>query len=134
MAISKTQAAKLLTAAEMEVFSASRAPAITQLSAARLAGKVKRSRTMRDKQRDLLQRQTLATRGRTGTKGGTSGSANDRTAKKIEILEDILQRFSDRLEKVQAAAAREEARAAAKQGSAKAPAKKKGATKRTPGK
>lgn len=106
VAISKAQAAKLLTAAEMEVFSASRAPAITQLSAARLSGKVKRARTLRDKQRDLLQRQTLATRERTGTKGGLSGNANDRTAKKLEILEDILQRFSERLEKVQAAASR----------------------------
>ncbi|MDO8860921.1 hypothetical protein Q6D67_04330 [Haliea sp. E1-2-M8] len=129
MAISKTQAAKLLASAEMEVFNASRAPAITQLSAARLAGKVKRARTLRDKQRDLLQRQTLATRERTGTKGGVSGSANDRTAKKVEILEEILQRFSDRLEKVQAAAAR----AAAKQGPGKAPAGKKVVPRRSPG-
>jgi len=128
VAISKTQAAKLLTAAEMEVFSASRTPAITQLSPARLAGKVKRARTLRDKQRDLLQRQALATRGRTGTKGGISGSANDRTAKKIEILEDILQRFSDRLEKVQAAALR----AAAKQGATRqAPARKKADIRRS---
>lgn len=119
MAINKSQAEKLLNKAEMEVFIASRAPAINQLSAARLAGKVKRSRTLRDKYRDLLQRQKLETRGRTGTKTGTSGSANERTEKKVEVFEDILQRFSERLEKVRASAEKAEARAAKKKAGAR---------------
>jgi hypothetical protein len=120
----KTQAAKLLSAAEMDVFAASLAPAIKELSAARLAGKVKRARTMRDKFRDLLKRQKVATRGRTGTKAGTSGSANERTAKKAEIFDEVLQRFSARLEQVQAAAARAAAREAIAKAKSQARAEK----------
>lgn len=111
MATNKTQAAKLLNAAEMAVFNASLASEIKELSATRLAGKQKRARSLRDKFRDLLQRQRLATRQRTGTKAGASGSANERTAKKAEIFDELLQRFSARLEQVQAASAREAARA-----------------------
>lgn len=106
MATNKTQAASLLNTAEMAVFSASLAPAIRDLSAARLAAKVKRARTLRDKFRDLLQRQKIATRQRTGTKAGPSGSANERTARKAEVFDEVLQRFSVRLDQVQAAAAR----------------------------
>jgi len=120
----KTQAAKLLSAAEMAVFSTSLSPAIKELSAARLVGKVKRSRTMRDKFRDLLKRQKVATRARTGTKVGQSGHANERTAQKAEIFDEVLQRFTARLEQVQAAAARETARQEAAMAKAKARADK----------
>ncbi|MDP3084690.1 MAG: hypothetical protein Q8N44_13520, partial [Rubrivivax sp.] len=110
MATNKTQAAKLLNAAEMAVYSASVAPAIKDLTAARLTGKIKRARTLRDKFRDLLKRQKLATRSRTGTKVGTSGNANERTAMKAEVFDEVLQRFTARLEQLQAVAAREAAR------------------------
>jgi len=128
----KTQAAKLLTAAEMELFTASLPAAMKELSPARLAGKVKRARTLRDKFRDLLQRQAVATRGRTGSKAGSSGSANERTARKAEILDEVLGRLTAQLEKVQAAQVRQlarDAQAAAKaeqaraRVAAKAPAK-----------
>lgn len=123
MTTNKTQAAKLLTAAEMDLFAASLPAAMKELSPARLASKVKRARTLRDKFRDLLQRQAVATRGRTGTKVGTSGSANERTAKKAEILDEVLARLSTQLEKVQATQARQlarDAQIAAKAGQAPA--------------
>jgi len=129
LATNKTHAAKLLSAAEMEVFNASRAPAIKELGAARLAVEVKRARTLRDKFRDLLQRQRVATRRRTGTKAGPGGSANERTAKKAEVFEEVLQRFSARLEQVQAAAAREAARRAAAKAKERARTEKAAAAK-----
>jgi hypothetical protein len=129
LATNKTQAAKLLSAAEMEVFNASLAPAIKELGATRLASKVKRARTMRDKFRDLLQRQRVATRRRTGTKAGAGGGANERTAKKAEVFDEVLQRFSTRLEKVRVAAAREAARRAAAKAKERARAEKAAAAK-----
>jgi hypothetical protein len=133
LAINKTQAAKLLNAAEMDMFNASRAPTIKQLTDTRLTAKVKRARTLRDKFRDLLRRQKLSSRKKTGTKTGTSGSANERTAIKAEIFDDILQRFSKRLEQVHAAAAKEAARqqAAAKKASKTKTAKAKAAKVKT---
>lgn len=80
MATTLIQARKLLTAAELDVFAASRAEALKALTAVQLRGKIKRSRTLRDKYQDLLRRQKVATRGRTGSKAGTSGVANERTA------------------------------------------------------
>lgn len=115
MATNKTQAAKLLSAAEMLVYSASVAPDIKELTAAILAAKIKRARTMRDKFRDLLKRQKVTTRSRTGTKAGISGNANERTAIKAEVFDEVLQRFTARQEQVQAVAAREAARLAAAQ-------------------
>jgi hypothetical protein len=128
LATNKTQAAKLLNAAEMAVYNASVAPAIKELTATRLAGKIQRARTLRDKFRDLLKRQKLATRSRTGTKVGTSGNANERTAMKAEVFDEVLQRFTTRLEQLQAVAAREATRLAAAQARAQALADKAAVT------
>lgn len=124
MPTNKTQAAKLLSAAEMDVFNASLGAAIKELSPARLAGKVKRARTLRDKFRDLLKRQKLASRARTASKAGTSGAANERTERKAEVFDEVLTRFLARHEKVEAAAVRAAAKqAAAAQRAAAAKAK-----------
>lgn len=101
MAHTRAQAGKLLTASELEMFDNSRRDALKTLSATRLRGKVKRARTLRDKYRDLLQRQKVATQERTGSKMGKSGFANLRTAEKAEVFADILERFEKRLTKVE---------------------------------
>lgn len=106
MATTLIQARKLLTAAELDVFAASRAEALKALTAVQLRGKIKRSRTLRDKYQDLLRRQKVATRGRTGSKAGTSGVANERTAQKAQVFTEVLGRFEQRLAQVEAAAAR----------------------------
>ncbi len=102
MPITRDQAKRLLNQSEMRLFGDSRNPALRSLSAKALASRVERTRKLRDKSRDLLQRQKLKTRERTGNKLGRSGVANQRTEKKGEILEDILQRFESRLQEVQA--------------------------------
>ena len=49
MAYTLTQARPLLNAAELELFEQSRAEPVKQLTGAKLAGAVKRTRTLRDK-------------------------------------------------------------------------------------
>lgn len=100
------QAGKPLNVGEFALFSASRADALKTHTAARLRAKVRRARTLRDKFRDLLKRQRLATRSRTGSKAGASGAANQRTKQKAELFADVLQRFEKRLAQVEAAEAR----------------------------
>ena len=103
MAYNRIQAGRLLAAAELPVFEASLGEPLAALTAAKLRVLIKRARTMRDKAQDLLQRQRVATRGRTGSKGGTSGAANERTAQKARALNEALTRFEHRLAQLEAA-------------------------------
>jgi hypothetical protein len=106
MAYNRIQAGRLLGAAELQVFEASLGKTLAALTAAKLRVLIKRARAMRDKARDLLQRQRVATRDRTGNKGGTTGAANERTAQKVQVLGEALARFEGRLAQLDAAAER----------------------------
>jgi len=137
MAYNRTQARSLCSATEYELFMASLADAITDLSAAELRGKIRRSRTLRDKNADLFRRQTLATRAATGTRRGTSGAANQRTEQKAQLFDQALKRFEARLEKLEARAARQEAAdraAAAARAAQRTRTSRAGAAKKPPGK
>ena len=94
MAYTLTQARPLLNAAELELFDQSRAEPVKQLTGARLAGAIKRTRTLRDKYRDLYQRQTVAVR--TSTPGAVTGDDNERTQRKADILQEVLERYEAR--------------------------------------
>lgn len=94
MAYTLTQARPLLNAAELELFEQSRAEPVKQLTGAKLAGAVKRTRTLRDKYRDLYQRQTVAVR--TSTPGAVTGDDNERTQRKAAILQEVLERYEAR--------------------------------------
>lgn len=117
-----------MNASEIELFEASLGSDLKSLSTAALKQKLQRTRRLRDKSRDLLHRQKLATRTRTASKLGTSGMANERSAKKAAALDEALTRFEQALAKSEAADARaiDKGKAVAKGGSAK-PAKKTGA-------
>lgn len=93
MAYNRIQVRAFLSSPEVDLFESSLGASCKALGTADLRRRVQRTRTLRDKSRDLLQRQKLATRARTGTKGGTSGVANERTAKKATALEEALKRF-----------------------------------------
>src|SRR5690606_37196903 len=67
--------------------------------------RIRRARTARDRARDLVQKQRLASRAATGSKRGSSGQANQRSADKAELMADILQRFDGRLKDVEGEAA-----------------------------
>jgi hypothetical protein len=106
MAYNRTQVRELLNASERELFEASLATPIRALSAAQLRSRIGRTRTLRDKYRDLLQRQKIATRGRTGSKTGTTGLANQRTDKKAAVLAEVLGRYEARQARLDASARR----------------------------
>lgn len=106
MAYNRIQAGRLLAAAELPVFEVSLGEPLAELTAAKLRVLIKRSRNMRDKAQDLLQRQRVTTRSRTGSKDGTSGVANERTAQKVRALGEALGRFENRLVQLEAAAER----------------------------
>ena len=94
MAYNRTRAAKLLTAAEIDHFNASLARDAGKLTETQLKAKVKRSRALRDKYRDLLKRQTRKSR---ASQGGKAEASNERTAHKAKIFEEVLQRFEKHL-------------------------------------
>jgi hypothetical protein len=98
MAYSITQARPLLNAAELELFDQSRASPIKGLTLARLRAKVTRVRALRDKYRDLFRRQTVAVRKAPATKGRSPvGADNERTQRKADILQEVLERFEARV-------------------------------------
>jgi hypothetical protein len=114
MAYNRVQVRSLLSDSETPLFESSLGASCKALGPIDLRHSLKRARTLRDKARDLLRKQRLATRARTGSKGGIGGVANERTAEKVTVFEEIIARF-------EAEAARREA-----------PAKESSARRRTP--
>jgi hypothetical protein len=101
MQFTRAQATALLNKAEMSLYDDSRANALRQFDEKALQGRISRARTARDRARDLFQRQKLSTRDRTGSKRGVSGSANQRSNEKAELMADIVSRFEARLQQLQ---------------------------------
>lgn len=140
MAYNRTQAQKLCNATEFELFMASLADEVIQLTPAQLCSKVTRTRTLRDKNADLFRRQVTSTRVATGAKRGDTGAANQRTDQKTRLFDETLKRFETRLAKLDAQVAATATKTAAPKKSptqaavARAPAKpaapKKSAVKR----
>ena len=100
MPITRAKATGLLNQREMALYDDSRANALRQLDAKALTARVSRAREARNRARDLVQRQKLASRSSTGSKRGASGQANQRSKDKVEILADILSRFEAQLKDV----------------------------------
>ena len=126
MPITRAKAMQLLNQKEMALYDDSRANALRKLDAKALAARVQRARTARDRARDLLRSQKLASQARTGSKRGTSGTANQRSKDKAEVMADILKRFEAHAREV----ARKE-REAARREPAKKAAPRKAAKKAT---
>lgn len=123
MAYNRLQAARLLSASELPLFLDSLPDRIGAHRTARLRTLVKRTRAQRDKARDLWQRQRVATRRRTGSKGGRSGDANARTDRKARVLDEALQRLERQLARLEAPAAAKPTRMVSLQAAVKAAAK-----------
>lgn len=97
MPYTRTEAKKLLTAAELELFDAGRAPALRTLTKPELRKERERSRKLRDKYHDLFRRQRLAIRAESGSKSGSTGNANERTRQKEELFAELLEQFEARI-------------------------------------
>lgn len=100
MPITRAKATALLNQREMALYDDSRANAIRELDEKALSVRISRARALRDRARDLVQRQKLSSRDKTGNKRGTSGIANQRSKDKVELTTDILRRFEAQLDKV----------------------------------
>lgn len=98
-----TQARALLTSTELALFDASRAQPIKTLTPARLRGKVTRARALRDKYRDLYRRQSVSTRTAPAAQRSAVGGDNERTQRKADMFAEVLTRFEDRVQQLQAA-------------------------------
>ncbi|UWX03916.1 hypothetical protein H1235_16070 [Pseudoxanthomonas sp. NC8] len=97
MPVTRQQAQLLLSASEMELYDESRANPLRKLDAAALQKRVERIRQSRERARDLVQQQKLASRASTGSKFGHSGAANQRSKDKAALVDDILKRFEGAL-------------------------------------
>jgi hypothetical protein len=102
MTYNRLHARALLNASELALFERSVGNALADLTPLQLRREVKRASTLRDKCRDLLRRQKLATRSRTGSKSSTSGDANARTQQKVKLFEEVLQRLDRQQAKIEA--------------------------------
>lgn len=132
MQITRAKATSLLNKGEMQLYDDSRHNPIRGFTVKQLESRVTRARAARDRARDLVRRQKLASRARTGSKSGASGAANQRSKDKVEILADILKRFEAQVKvakKTEKAAAKKPA--AGRKAAKKAPAKKTTAKKTT---
>jgi hypothetical protein len=106
MAFNRTQAQKLCTKAEFELFVKSLPAEMKDLTRAQVLRKLQSARRLRDKQQDLFRRQRLASRDRSGAKDGKSGIANVRTEQKLALFGEVLARFEKRLDQLDKAAAK----------------------------
>ena len=123
MPFNRNHVRSFLAKTEIGLFESSLGADLKALSAAEVQRRIDRTRKLRDKYRDLLRRQKLATRARTGSKRGLSGVANERTAKKAKAFEETLARFEAQAKHLAAAAEKAAKKAAAK--AKKSPAKAK---------
>ena len=99
----------------MTLFEGSLSDEAPQMSDKELQAHIRRVRTQRDKYQDLLRRQRVSTRDRTGTKSGKSGVANARTDQKVQVFSEALERLEKQQSRRERSAEREAARPQAAQ-------------------
>lgn len=114
MAYQRTSARTLCTKVEYQLFEASLGKQIEALTPARLQGKIRRARDLRNKYRDLYKRQRLADRARTGSKKGAKPGSNARTEQKAQLYAEVLERFEQRAKQLASARQLQTARVSAK--------------------
>ncbi|MDO5289244.1 MAG: hypothetical protein Q4F13_06370 [Pseudomonadota bacterium] len=102
MSYTLRQVQPLLTKPELELFTASRATAVKELTARQLSSKITRARALRDKYRDVYRRQTVATRSAPAAQRAPKGGENARTETKAAIMAEVLARFEAQSAKLQA--------------------------------
>jgi len=103
MPFNRNHARAFLAKNEIDLFESSLGADLKALTAADAQRRIDRTRKLRTKYRDLLQRQKLATRARTASKAGISGDANERTAKKAKAFDEALARFEAHAKHLEAA-------------------------------
>lgn len=117
------EAKAICTAAEYALIREAAPPHIATHTPSKLRGFVSRSRRLRDKYRDLANRQRREARGKSAPRGANPSGRNENTLKKVKLFEQALARFEAKLKKLTA-------KPAAK--ASKSPASKPAAAKAAP--
>ena len=102
MSYTTRQVQGLLTKPELALFQASRANAVKELSGRQLVSKIMRTRELRDKYRDLYQRQTVRTQTGPAKERKVMGGENTRTDVKADVMQEVLSRFEAQHAKLEA--------------------------------
>lgn len=118
-----SEAKAICTAAEYDLIRDAAPPRITQHTPSQLRGLVARARRLRDKYRDLANRQRREARGKAAPRGANPSGRNENTIKKLKLFEQALTRFQAKLDKLAVGSKAEKKAAGAK----KAGVKKSGA-------
>lgn len=105
MAYNRIQAKRICTVQEYDLFESSFSDRKggDALTLEALRARRQRTRNLRDKYRDLLKRQRLANRERTGSKKGDRADGNRRTEQKVQLFAEALARFDQRIAALEAA-------------------------------
>ena len=132
MAVTSSTAKQLCTKSEYELFSESLARNIQTLSERGLKSRVGRARKLRDKYRQLANRQDREASGKQSARRGQPAQGSAATRKKEEIFAEAVTRFEARLATVESApsAATSGAKTAKKRAVAGGGTKKKAAAKK----
>lgn len=94
MNFDRRQAKALSTPAELKLFDNSRPPRLNKFTEAELKNMVTRGRTLRDKLRDLAEKET---RSRQSEKGLRGTKASERSIKKANLYSEVYEAFVSRL-------------------------------------
>lgn len=100
MSISLREAKRLCTAKEFELVEMSTGGRATELSPAELKRSIARARKLRNKYRDLAERQHREAVGKQGPRGARPSQSNDRTLLKQQLFEETQARFEAQLGEV----------------------------------
>lgn len=130
MTVTIQRAKALCTASELELVHWSTRKRVEDLSEARLLQKISRARKLRNKFRDLGDRQRREARGKGKPQGRTPAKGNDATRVKQQLFQETLARFEDALAARRAADAKAAAKVSKKTSKKKA-SKKKASKKKT---
>ncbi len=120
MKLNRNQAKALTNAKELELYDMARPPRLNKLTVKELKNLVKRSRTLRDKLRDVKRNQVRAKQATAKARGAAPA---DRSKEKAELFAEVHEVFVARLAKVEAAEAKakEKEKATAKKAATKKP-------------
>ncbi|MDO4794900.1 MAG: hypothetical protein Q4A28_03040 [Brachymonas sp.] len=124
MSYTLRQVQALLNDTELLLFKASRRDEIASLTPRELRSKITRARNLRDKFRDLYQRQTAAVQRDPAIKRKPAGGENLRTQKKADVFAEVLERFENQLTKAESKVAKSAAKKQTRHNAPGAPASK----------
>jgi hypothetical protein len=102
MAVSKARAKQLCTKKEFDLIEKSWGRDLQQITPGRLRQKVRLTRTLRDKFRDLARQQSGEARGKRAPRSTRPAGGSRNTELKARIFDEALDRFETRLSKIEA--------------------------------